>query len=124
MLGEFARRARQLKKAHAFGVDALRHVETARSPLARARVHRFLAGVHQDLGRGEYAVEHRRSAVDELRRVGDRRSTAELLLELAEPDSSSAAEARAWLHEADQLANQVGWREGVSRSRARLEKLK
>ena len=58
-----------------------------------------------------------------MRRVGDRRSTAELLLVLADPQAVSAVDARAWLKEADALSNQIGWQEGVQRSRAALAQL-
>jgi hypothetical protein len=75
------------------------------------------------LGDVQAALEHRRLAVEELRRVGDRRSTAELLIALADPDGASAIEAKAWLAEADALAGQIGWQEGVDRSRAQLARL-
>jgi hypothetical protein len=58
-----------------------------------------------------------------MRRVGDRRSTAELLLALADPQAVAPGDAKAWLKEADQLANQVGWQEGVARSRAALAQM-
>jgi hypothetical protein len=75
------------------------------------------------LGSTEHAVEHRRQAVDELRRVGDRRSTAELLIALADPEGASVVEAKAFLKEADVLAGEIGWQEGVDRSRAQLARL-
>jgi hypothetical protein len=59
----------------------------------------------------------------ELRRLGDRRTTAELLIALADPNGASAVDVRQWLTEADALAAEVGWQEGVDRSRARLAQL-
>ena len=55
-----------------------------------------------------------------MRRVGDRRTTAELLIALADPEGASAVEAKAWLEEADALAAEIGWQEGVDKSRAQL----
>jgi hypothetical protein len=75
------------------------------------------------LGDVQQAVEHRRFAVEELRSVGDRRTTAELLIALADPGGASAVEAKAWLKEADALAGEIGWQEGVDRSRAQLARL-
>jgi hypothetical protein len=78
------------------------------------------------LGDAQEAIEQRRLAVEELRRVGDRRTTAELLILLADPETGSAAsavEAKAWLKEADALAAEIGWQEGVDRSRAQLARL-
>jgi serine/threonine-protein kinase len=123
VLGELSRRAGRLESAESCGQQALRHADRVQTPLGRARTHAFLGGVYQALGRPQQAAENRRAAADEMRRVGDRRSTAELLLALADPQAVSALDARAWLKEADQLANQIGWQEGVQRSRAALAQL-
>jgi tetratricopeptide (TPR) repeat protein len=122
-LGELAREAGDFPGARSYGLHALRHAARVDSPVGIGRVHRFLAEVHEMLGLGQNAVEHRRLAVEELRRVGDRRSTAELLIALADPQGASAVEAKAWLHEADVLAAEIGWQEGVDRSRAQLARL-
>lgn len=122
-LGELSKRGGRADAARSFGLQALRHADRVRSPLGRARVHAFLGAVDQTLGRPQHALEHRRAAADEMRRVGDRRSTAELLLALADPQAVAPGDARAWLKEADQLANQVGWQEGVQRSRAALAQM-
>ncbi|HXU74238.1 MAG TPA: protein kinase [Polyangia bacterium] len=122
-LGELARDAGDFPGARSYGLHALRHAARVDSPVGSGRVHRFLAEVHEMLGFADHAIEHRRSAVEELRRVGDRRSTAELLIALADPEGASAVEAKAWLKEADVLAAEVGWQEGVDRSRAGLARL-
>jgi tetratricopeptide (TPR) repeat protein len=122
-LGQLSSRARQLDPARSYGLHALRHANRIGSGLARARVHAFLGVVHEELGRAREAAEHRRAAADEMREIGDRRSTAELLLQLAGPQSVPKGDARAWLEEADVLAGQVGWQEGVQRSRAALAEL-
>jgi hypothetical protein len=56
------------------------------------------------------------AAIAALREVGDRRGTAELLLEAAraEPDPASA---QLLVREAHALAHEIGWSEGVSRAR-------
>jgi tetratricopeptide (TPR) repeat protein len=122
-LGNLARQAKKLDVAHSYGLSALRHADRVGSTLARARVHAFLGLVHHALGKAQNATEHRRQAVGEMRQVGDRRSTAELLLMLADPQAVPKPDARAWLKEADQLSAQVGWNEGVERSRAALAAL-
>jgi hypothetical protein len=122
-LGELARRGERLESARGYGIQALRHASRSTSPLARARAHAFLGTVHQGMGKPQHAAEHRRSAAEEMRRVGDRRSTAELLLAMADPEAVGPGDARAWLEEADALSSQIGWHEGVERSRAALEQL-
>ena len=122
-LGELARAAGDCPGGRSYGLHALRHAERVDSPVGRGRAHRFLAELDDLLGHTRDAVEHRRLAVEELRRVGDRRTTAELLIALADPEGASAVEAKAWLAEADVLAAEVGWQEGVDRSRAQLARL-
>jgi hypothetical protein len=123
-LGELSRRAGDFPGARSYALHALRHAERADTPVGRGRTHAFLAEVHAQLGWPQHAVDHRRQAVDELRRVGDRRTTAELLIALADPNGASVVDARAWLKEADALAAEVGWQEGVDRSRAALAQLR
>ncbi|HZS42005.1 MAG TPA: protein kinase [Polyangia bacterium] len=122
-LGELMRRTHRLDDARRYGEDALRQASRLDSAFARGRVHAFLGAIEAEQGKPAVAAEHRRRASDEMRRIGDRRSTAELLLALADPATAPRAEARAWLTEADALANQVGWREGVQRSREALARL-
>jgi serine/threonine-protein kinase len=123
LLGELSRRGGRLDAARSSGLQALRHADRVQSALGRARAHALLGTVDEALRRPQHAAEHRRAAADEMRRVGDRRSTAELLLVLADPQAVSLVDARAWLKEADALANQVGWQEGVQRSRKALAQL-
>ncbi len=122
-LGELARGAGDFPGARSYGLHALRHAARVDNPVGLGRVRTFLAEVDDMLGDTQGAVEHRRLAVEEVRRVGDRRTTAELLIALADPQGASVVEAKAWLAEADALAAQIGWREGVDRSRAQLARL-
>jgi serine/threonine-protein kinase len=122
-LADLRRAVGRMDEAVRLAGHALRHAERTQSPLAKARVHAFLGLLPQGAAREQQAVAHRRAAIDVLRRVGDRRSTAELLIALADPSEINVSDVRAYLLEADALANQVGWNEGVSRSRAKLAAL-
>jgi hypothetical protein len=102
---------------------ALKHAGRVHSALGKARVHAFLGTAEERAGRPAEAATHRRAAVTELRHLGDRRTTAEMLIALAEPAGVGSPDVRAWLTEADALAGQVGWQEGVERSRRALARL-
>jgi serine/threonine-protein kinase len=121
-LAHLTRRSGDLEQARHLGQHALRHAERVSSSLGRARAHALLADVHQALGDSAAATESRRKAAGEMRRVGDRRSTAELLLELADP-SLVGPDAKGWLREAAQLSHQVGWTEGAQRAKSSLAAL-
>jgi serine/threonine-protein kinase len=123
-LGQLAHGAGRLEEARTLGRQALRHAGKKPGVLSTAHVHAFLGDVLEAMGRfGDAAVE-RRTASEQLRRAGDRRKTAETLLLLARLQGVDAAEARAWLKEADALSAQIGWQEGVTRSRVELERLR
>jgi hypothetical protein len=65
------------------------------------------------------ATEHRVQALELTRRLGDRRTTAELLIADAATALAEGAVGPGslrGLHEAAQLAAQVDWREGVAQS--------
>ncbi len=92
---------------------ALRLVAKGTRAADRARIHIAAARIRHAENRHEDAVEHHRLAVAELRSLGDRRSTAEELIALAEEfaeDSGALERRKAWLREAEQLAAQVDWR--------------
>jgi tetratricopeptide (TPR) repeat protein len=123
LLGELAEKAGGWEVARGYGLHALRHAERAGLVAAQAQAHALLGQVHQALAQPQKAAEHRRAAVESMRAAGDRRTTADLLLALADPGAVSTVEMKQWLKEADQLAHQVGWQEGVERSRAALAQL-
>jgi serine/threonine-protein kinase len=81
-----------------------------------ARVQSLLASAHERLGNHILAERHRRAAVDELRRMGDRRGTAELLLYGTGPGRTLMRISPEVLREARELANEVGWTEGEERA--------
>jgi serine/threonine-protein kinase len=123
-LGDLARRRGALDAAHELASQALRLAKLVGRPVARARAHALLGQVHDGLHQIKEAARHRRAAVDEMRLVGDRRATAELLLTLAEPNLGNRADAKQWLEEAAALSDEIGWREGVTRARGVLAQLR
>jgi len=62
------------------------------------------------------AEQYRDAAVNEMRRLGDRRGTAELLLSGLSPTRTLVRVNPAQLREARELADEVGWSEGVQRA--------
>jgi tetratricopeptide (TPR) repeat protein len=101
-----------------YGQAALKHAERVGSPVGRARAHELLADLLMVAGRPGPSREHRLQAVEAMRHLGDRRSTAKLLLDLARDDlrSGQADRAKERLHEARHLARAVEWIEGVKRA--------
>jgi tetratricopeptide (TPR) repeat protein len=75
------RRAEALAAAN----HALRHADRAGSPVGRGRLHALLATLYEQERDFQAAARHRQCAIDELRRLGDRQSTAELLLMGTQP---------------------------------------
>jgi serine/threonine-protein kinase len=120
LLGNLAIEGQRPEAAIKTGQHAVRHAERVGTPLGRARARTFLATAYDAAKKPREAAEQRRLAADELRRAGDRRATAELLLTLAEANRGDKA-AHAWVEEAELLATQLGWQEGVNRSRAVLK---
>lgn len=100
------------------GQHALRHANRVGARVGAARIQSMLAGQLEEIGDTERARELRRSAVEEMRRLGDRRATAELLLDGARPTKTYAPIGPSSLREAQELAEEIGWTEGVERARA------
>jgi tetratricopeptide (TPR) repeat protein len=89
---------------------ALFHAQRVHSRLGAARVQHLLAQVCDKLGLGSKADRYRQAAIDELRNLGDRRATAELLL--SDTPARSAFVVSSRLHDAMQLTKEIGWTEG------------
>jgi serine/threonine-protein kinase len=102
--------------AHGFE-HALRHAARVGAEVGVTRVQCAAAHACDGLGQRERAAELRATALATLRRLGDRRGTAEVLLEIAaravDPASATARDA---VREARTLAREIGWSEGVSRA--------
>jgi len=94
---------------------ALRHAKAAQSLVGQARSHELLSELHAQLNLPARAAEHRLAAIAAMKSLGDRRSTAQLLLRLASDDLAAGASDRAKSHleEARELAYAVEWREGA-----------
>lgn len=97
--------------------DALRHANVAGARVGAARIQAMLASQLEQLGDVQRAVELRQRTVDEMRRLGDRRGTAEMLLDGAHPTRTFAPIAPSSLREAQELASEIGWSEGARRAR-------
>jgi hypothetical protein len=98
------------------GEHALRHAERVGAHAGSARVQSMLASQFEQLGDPKRAAELRRRAVEEMRRLGDRRATAELLLDNIRPTQTQTRLERDGLREARDLAEEIGWNEGVRRA--------
>jgi tetratricopeptide (TPR) repeat protein len=105
--------------ALAIARHALRHAQRVQSLVGEARVHTLFAQLHDMSADSALAQKHRMQALEMMRRLGDRRATAELLI----ADAQSVLQAGGVRHdtltrlqEASQLAAQVDWREGVEKS--------
>jgi len=91
---------------------------------ARGRISALLAQICEESGERSQALRHRSNAIDAMKALGDRRSTAELLIATAKtqgngasgkaPDASNADIA---LRLAHKLAVEVGWDAGVQLSK-------
>jgi tetratricopeptide (TPR) repeat protein len=98
---------------------------------ARGRLYAVLADLSEQAGDRAAALRYRASAIEEMQILGDRRTTAELLIATAraasrrqeeggEParDAEWAADPSETIRMAERLAAEVGWREGVELSKA------
>lgn len=97
---------------------ALAQAVRVSSTVGVARCRALLATAYEHLGNQVIAERHRRAAVDEMRRMGDRRGTAELLLHGASAGRTAMRIAPELLREARELAREVGWTEGERRARS------
>jgi eukaryotic-like serine/threonine-protein kinase len=124
-LAELHLSRRERAEALDHAVAALMQAERVASPIGEARTHSLLGAVLDECGRHDESVRHREKAVGLLRALGDRRSTAELLLGLADANrrGGRVETARAHLLEALELALAVEWQDGSTRATAALRAL-
>ena len=94
---------------------ALFHAQRVRSRLGAARVQQLLASLCDKAGLGNKAERYRAAAIHEMRALGDRRATAELLLN--DTPAKSAVVVPGRLHDAMQLTKEIGWSEGHERAK-------
>jgi hypothetical protein len=115
-LAQLADGAGDVAQAAELGEHALVHARRVRSRLGSARVQSFLASVCERVGQAAKAERYRQAAVDEMRKLGDRRGTAELLLSAVAPSKTLPRVSPQLLGEARDLAREIGWNEGASRA--------
>ena len=94
---------------------ALFHAQRVRSRLGAARVQQLLASLCDKAGLGGKAERYRQAAIAEMRNLGDRRATAELLL--TETPSRGAVVQPGRMQDAMQLTKEIGWHEGHERAK-------
>ncbi len=121
----------QATRARDVAVASLEQAGRAGSARGRARLSALLSRIYDSLGEHAVALRHRANAIDLMRQLGDRRSTAELLIDNARraPGRSGAQQqmfppAEDWTTDpargmrlAGKLAAEVGWKEGVALSK-------
>ncbi|HUQ08573.1 MAG TPA: protein kinase [Kofleriaceae bacterium] len=117
-LAQLAVTDQELPRAVELGEMTLAQAQRVSARAGAARVQSLLASCHERLGNHLLAERHRRSAVDELRKMGDRRGTAELLLYGTGPGRTLMRISPEVLREARELASEVGWTEGEERARS------
>jgi serine/threonine-protein kinase len=89
---------------------ALFHAQRVRSRLGAARIQHLLAQLCDKAGLGGKADRYRQAAIDEMRNLGDRRTTAELLLNDTPTRPAIVVSSRP--DDAMQLTKEIGWMEG------------
>jgi serine/threonine protein kinase len=94
---------------------ALFHAQRVRSRLGAARVQQLLASLCDKAGLGGKAERYRQAALAEMRNLGDRRATAELLL--TDTPSRGAVVLPGRIQDAMQLTKEIGWSEGHERAK-------
>jgi serine/threonine-protein kinase len=94
---------------------ALFHAQRVRSRLGAARVQQLLAALCDKAGLGGKAERYRQAAITEMRSLGDRRATAELLL--SDTPARAALVMTTRLQDAMQLTKEIGWSEGHERAK-------
>jgi len=113
-LAQLASGAGDHARALAIGEHALAHARRVASRLGSARIQVMLATECDRLGDPAKGHDFRQRAIDELRQLGDRRSTAELILSVVAPTRTLLRVAPPALHEARTLAKEVGWTDGAN----------
>jgi serine/threonine-protein kinase len=94
---------------------ALFHAQRVRSRLGAARVQQLLATLCEKVGLGNKAERYRLAAITEIRSLGDRRATAELLLtDLPTPGAVVMSNR---IQDAMTLTKEIGWTEGHERAK-------
>jgi hypothetical protein len=94
---------------------ALFHAQRVRSRLGAARVQQLLSTLCEKAGLGGKAERYRQAAILEMRNLGDRRATAELLL--TDTPSRGTLVMPSRIQDAMTLTKEIGWSEGHERAK-------
>lgn len=123
-LGQLLAASGKTTKARSMVENAARLAKANESPLGVARANMTLANILDARGDARNAQKHRQSAILDMRMLGDRRATAELLLagtSLKEPGSRFTEKVERFkpadVAEARMLAEEVGWDDGVRQAK-------
>jgi len=112
-LAQLASGAGDHARALVVGEHALQHAHRVASRLGSARIQVMLSTECDRLGDSDKAERYRQAAITELRELGDRRSTAELLLAVVSPGRTLLRITPPAVAEARTLAQEVGWTDGA-----------
>ena len=110
LVNQLGDRYRALRLAEA----ALVHAQRAKSRSGSARVQALLAVLCEQSGLSGKADRYRQGAIQQMRELGDRRTTSEMLITLALDPVKGATSAQ--LQEAATLAGEIGWTDGMERA--------
>lgn len=103
-------------KALRIAEAALYHAQRVGSRLGAARVQQLLAQLCDKAGLTSKAERYRKQAIAEMRNLGDRRTTAELLL-IDVPARAAQVMGRNPVEDAVELTKEIGWTEGHERAK-------
>jgi serine/threonine-protein kinase len=98
---------------------ALFHAQRVRSRLGAARVQQLLATLCEKAGLASKADRYRSQAISEMRSLGDRRATAELLLN--DMPARGAVIMPSRFNDAVAITKEIGWAEGHERAKRKSE---
>ncbi len=101
-------------KALRLAEAALFHAQRVRSRLGAARVQQLLAQLCEKAGLSSKADRYRQQAISEMRNLGDRRATAELMLS---DTPARAIVVNARMNDVMALTKEIGWTEGHERAK-------
>lgn len=116
-LGQLYGARKHPKRAIKIAQHAARLAESVGNRVGVARANATLAGLYEKVGDLKNARIFRRIAIDDMRTLGDRRSTAELLLSGSQPTETIHRISPESIREARLLAEEVGWDEGIRRAK-------
>ncbi len=114
-LAELYQKNKDTNKALSYAKAAYNFTKSRNLLLGQAQANSVLADCYFDLQRLQEANTARKAALAQMRALGDRRGTAELLLREIDKANTLQSISSASLREAKILASEVGWSDGLAR---------